>query len=167
MKPGYAAMVRLTLICLLLPAAFVLGAPPVQPLPFSHQTHVVDVKLGCTDCHTPPTKFGAGVSLPDAPKCLECHAYSQKASPTKDMLNAFVEKKQTIPWVRTLALKDFVYFDHRFHLSNGAECETCHGPGGTQDDVAARQNTVKMIFCQPCHVKTGARAGCNTCHDAR
>ncbi len=142
------------LICLL----FMVLAAHGQPIPFSHKTHVSTVKLTCTECHDPLAKFGDTVSIPDAPKCLDCHAFSVNPTPTRSQLNAFVEKKQPIPWVRIFALKDFVYFDHLYHLQNGAKCETCHGPDVTQD-------ATKMTFCQPCHVKAGAKTACNTCHD--
>jgi len=45
--------------------------------------------------------------------------------------------------------------------------QDCHGPIGTEEAVSDRLNAVKMAFCQPCHVKTGAKTGCNTCHDPR
>ena len=140
---------------------------PAQPIPFSHRTHIAGVKLVCADCHTAPAKFGDPVSIPDAPKCLECHAYSALTTPTLAQLNAYAEKKQPIPWVRVFRLKDFVFFDHRFHLANGAECEQCHGPIGTEDVVSDRLKTTHMEFCQSCHVKTRALTGCNTCHDTR
>jgi predicted CXXCH cytochrome family protein len=140
---------------------------PVQPIPFSHKTHVGSVKLVCADCHVEPAKFGDPVSIPDADRCLECHAYSTEPTPTLAQLNAFTEKKQPIPWVRVFRLKDFVFFDHRYHLMNGAQCEECHGPIGTEDVVADRLKTTSMSFCQPCHVKTRALTGCNTCHDPR
>jgi hypothetical protein len=143
------------------------AAGPAQPIPFSHLTHVGTVKLACADCHVYPVKFGDPVGIPDAPKCLECHAFSVKPTATLSTLNAFAEKKQPIPWVRVFALRDFVFFDHRYHLQNGAQCEDCHGPIGGEDVVSDRQNAVKMAFCQPCHVNSGAKAGCNTCHDAR
>ena len=77
------------------------------------------------------------------------------------------EKKQTIPWVRVFALKDFVFFDHPYHLQNGAQCEQCHGAIGTEDVVSDQLGTTTMAFCQACHVKAGAKTGCSTCHDPR
>jgi len=50
---------------------------------------------------------------------------------------------------------------------NGAQCEDCHGPIGTEEVVSDRLKTTSMAFCQPCHVKTRALTGCNTCHDPR
>jgi predicted CXXCH cytochrome family protein len=140
---------------------------PVQPLPFSHKIHVADVKLDCADCHLIPVKFGDAVGIPDAPRCLECHAWSTKQTGTLNQLNAYVDKKQPIAWVRVFRLKDFVFFDHLYHLQNGAQCEGCHGPVGTEDVVSDQLGMTTMAFCQPCHVKAGAKTGCNTCHDPR
>jgi hypothetical protein len=143
------------------------AAGPAQPIPFSHKTHVAAVKLACADCHAEPAKFGDPVSIPDAGRCLDCHAYSTQQTPTLGELNSFAEKKQAIPWVRVFRLKDFVFFDHRYHLMNGAECEECHGPTGTEEVVSDRLKTTSMVFCQACHVKTRALTGCSTCHDPR
>jgi predicted CXXCH cytochrome family protein len=144
------------------------GSPgPVQPIPFSHKTHVDEVRLTCGDCHVSPAKFGDAISIPDAPKCLECHAYSVNETTTRNTLNALVAKNQAIPWLRVFRLRDFVFFDHRYHLMNNVQCEDCHGPVGSEDVVSDRLKTTSMTFCQPCHVKTGALTGCNTCHDTR
>jgi len=140
---------------------------PAQPIPFSHKTHVGAVKLTCTDCHVEPAKFGDAVSIPDAPRCLDCHAYSTQQTSTLGQLSAFAEKKQPVPWARVFRLKAFVFFDHRYHLMNGVQCEDCHGPIGTEEVVSDRLKTTSMAFCQPCHVKTRALTGCNTCHDPR
>jgi len=140
---------------------------PAQPILFSHKTHIGVVKLVCADCHVEPAKFGDPVGIPDAATCLDCHAYSTEQTPTLTQLNAFAANKQPIPWVRVFRLKDFVFFDHRYHLMNGAQCEDCHGPIGTEEVVSDRLKTTSMAFCQPCHVKTRALTGCNTCHDPR
>jgi hypothetical protein len=158
---------HLKLTCALSLALCIAFAQPSQPIPFSHKTHIGEVKLTCTDCHAYPAKFGDSVGIPDAPKCLECHSFSAANTPTRSTLNAFVEKKETIPWVRIFALKTFVFFDHRYHLMNGAGCEDCHGPISTEDVVSDRLQTTSMNFCQPCHVKTHALTGCTTCHDQR
>lgn len=138
-----------------------------QPIAFSHLTHVGTVKLSCEDCHLLPAKFGDNAGIPDAPKCLECHAFSVNKTSTLATLNYWSEKKQPIPWIRIFALKDFVFFDHRYHLQNGAKCEDCHGPISTEEVVSDKIGTTKMTTCQPCHVKSGAKTGCTTCHDAR
>jgi len=155
----------LCVLCLAACAAFGQTAQgPTQPIPFSHKLHIGEVKLTCTDCHTYPAKFGDSIGTPGAPKCLECHAFSTRQTTTLANLNGYVAKNQTVP---IFALRDFVFFDHRYHLMNGATCEGCHGDVGSQDVLADTLGTTKMTFCQPCHVKSGAKAGCNTCHDPR
>jgi hypothetical protein len=151
----------------LLMLAAIAAFAQTQPIPFSHKIHAGDVKLGCDFCHEYPAKFGDPVGIPDAPKCLECHAFAAKPTATLAALNSYVEKKQAIPWVRVFALKNFVYFDHRFHLQNDVHCEDCHGPISTEEVVTDQNGTTKMSFCQPCHVKSRAASGCNTCHDPR
>lgn len=112
--------------------------------PFPHKPHVTAAKLKCADCHTAPAKFGGEVGYPAVTKCALCHAAI--ATP--------------IPSARLYKLASFVYFDHRFHLMNNVQCEDCHG-------AEAGRDSTKMSFCQPCHVKTRAATGCNTCHEIR
>jgi len=138
-----------------------------QPIAFSHKLHVGTAKLECADCHTLPEKFGDPVGIPDAPRCLECHALAPNQEALIAKLNESVDKKQPIPWVRVFKLKDFVNFDHRFHLQNEVTCEQCHGPISTEDVVTDQLKTTRMDFCQPCHVKSRAQTGCTTCHDPR
>jgi hypothetical protein len=163
MSPRVAALA----LCIAFAASAQEKTGPTQPIPFSHLTHVGEVKLACADCHVYPAKFGDAVGIPDAPRCLECHRLSTKEPPTRATLSAFAERKQPIPWVRVFALRDFVFFDHLYHLQSGAECEQCHGPISTEDVVSDRLGTTKMTFCQPCHVKMRAPGGCTTCHDQR
>ncbi len=162
-KPTHFRM----LACLVAAAVAQETSGPAQPIPFSHLTHVGTVRLACADCHAYPAKFGDAVGIPDAPKCLVCHALSANETPTRATLNSFAERNRPIPWVRVFALRDFVFFDHLYHLQNGAQCEQCHGPISTEDVVSDRLGTTKMTFCQPCHVKTRALTGCTTCHDRR
>jgi len=114
--------------------------------PFSHKPHVTTAKLKCADCHTAPAKFGDAVGYPTIAKCALCHPH--------------IERDRPIPSARVYKLADFVYFDHRFHLTNGIQCEDCHG-------AEADRDSTKMSFCQPCHVKARAATGCTTCHDIR
>ncbi len=138
-----------------------------QPLPFSHKTHTDTAKLKCEDCHPSPAKFGADMGFPAASKCMGCHVLIAKDKPSIQKLAAAAKSAEPIPWTRVFTLPDFVFFDHRFHLMNGAKCEDCHGPVATRDEVTDDLHSTKMTFCQTCHVKTRAAAGCNTCHNYR
>jgi hypothetical protein len=152
---------------LLMVAGALHGAAPEQPLPFSHKVHTADAKLVCQDCHPTPAKFGAEMGFPPASKCMACHILIAKDKPAIRKLAEMASAKQAIPWVRVYRLEDFVFFDHRYHLMNQAKCQDCHGPVEKHDVVTDSLGATKMVFCQGCHVKTHASAGCTTCHDTR
>lgn len=138
-----------------------------QPLPFSHKTHAETAKLKCEECHPSPVKFGAQMGFPPTSKCMSCHILIAKDKPSIQKLAAAAKANQPIPWTRVFVLADFAFFDHRFHLLNGAKCEDCHGSVATRDELTDYLHATKMTFCQACHVKTHAAAGCNTCHNYR
>ena len=98
---------------------------------------------------------------------MSCHILIAKDKPAIQKLAEFAKSQEPIPWNRVFTLPNFVFFDHRFHLQNGAKCEDCHGPIADRDETADELHSTKMTFCQTCHVKTHAAAGCNTCHDYR
>ncbi len=78
-----------------------------------------------------------------------------------------------IAWTRVHTLPDFVYFDHRPHVSAGVTCQTCHGPVETMERVRQEQ-PLTMGWCVNCHRsvnQTGvsgktvnASIDCSTCH---
>jgi hypothetical protein len=148
-------------------AAALYAAGPEQPLPFSHKVHTATAKLVCRDCHPTPEKFGGTMGFPPVSKCMACHILIAKDHPAIRKLAEFAVLKQAIPWVRVYRLADFVFFDHRFHLMNEAKCEDCHGAAAEQDVISDDLGATKMTFCQSCHVKTHASAGCTTCHNTR
>jgi hypothetical protein len=78
-----------------------------------------------------------------------------------------------IAWTRVHVLPDFVYFDHRAHITAGVTCQRCHGPIETMDRVRQFE-TLAMGWCVNCHREvneTGvngrqvsASIDCVTCH---
>jgi len=153
---------------LLLLSAFALHSATLeQPLPFSHKVHAPAAKLVCKDCHPTPEKFGGVMGFPPTATCMACHILIAKDKPAIRKLAEFSAAKQAVPWVRIYRLREFVFFDHRYHLMNEAKCEDCHGAVAAQDTVSDDLGATKMVFCQTCHVKTHAVAGCTTCHNAR
>jgi len=136
-----------------------------QPLPFSHKTHTSVGKLVCADCHPNPAKFGAAMGFPAASKCMLCHVAIAKEKPAIVKLAAAAKSNEPIAWERIYKLPDFVFFDHRYHLMNGAKCADCHGAVAEQDVVTDELQSTKMVFCQGCHFKMNAARGCNTCHN--
>jgi len=81
--------------------------------------------------------------------------------------------EQAIVWQRVHRVPDFVYFDHRPHVTAGVSCQRCHGPIEGMDRV--RQfSSLSMGWCVSCHRESGGTriAGrpvdpsldCATCH---
>lgn len=60
-----------------------------------------------------------------------------------------VEPK-SIPWVRVHNLPDFVYFDHRAHVTAGVTCQRCHGPVEAMERVRQAES-LSMGWCVKCH----------------
>ncbi len=89
---------------------------------------------------------------------------------------AYQEEMATGPieWTRIHRLPDFVYFDHRPHVTAGVACQSCHGPVETMERVA-QISTLSMGWCVNCHrdVNNGlvpelvgrvASTECGVCH---
>jgi hypothetical protein len=80
---------------------------------------------------------------------------------------------EPIPWVRVHDLPDFVYFDHRAHVSVGVECQRCHGEVESMERVR-QVESLNMGWCVNCHREANeqginglpvrASLDCASCH---
>jgi hypothetical protein len=80
---------------------------------------------------------------------------------------------EPIRWIKVHNLADYVYFDHRPHVSAGLGCQRCHGAIETMERVH-QVETLNMGWCVNCHRRInetgiGGRAmaasiDCTTCH---
>jgi hypothetical protein len=78
-----------------------------------------------------------------------------------------------LAWTKVHSLPDFVYFDHRPHVSAGVACQQCHGPVETMERVR-QEEPLTMGWCVNCHreatrtvvagKKVAAPIDCSTCH---
>ena len=78
-----------------------------------------------------------------------------------------------IEWVRVHNIPDFVYFDHRVHVSRGLACESCHGPVGSMERMQ-QFSSLSMGWCVDCHRRNPSTPGgpardhastdCAACH---
>ena len=78
-----------------------------------------------------------------------------------------------IYWNRVHQLPDFVYFDHRPHVAAGLECQKCHGPVETMEQVR-QTGSLSMGWCVNCHrgrdgtvvrgLPVKASSDCSVCH---
>jgi len=125
------------------------GATPEQPVPFSHEHHVGGLGIDCRYCHTGVEK-SPFAGLPDTHTCMSCHSQlwtnAQMLAPVRDSL----ERDIPLRWIRVHRLPDFVYFDHRAHVTRGIGCESCHG---RVDRMPLMRQAVAMtmLWCLDCH----------------
>ena len=173
------------------------GYEPVQPIAFSHKLHAGDMKIACLYCHAGAER-SRYAGIPALNVCMNCHekvtssfAAQQQAPQTQpvesvqlrklydalalDDVLAPVEGKTPTPiaWQRVHQLPDFVYFDHRAHITAAVRCQQCHGPVESMERVR-QVETLAMGWCVNCHrdVNQAGVAGkpvhasidCVTCH---
>lgn len=163
------------------PANVETGYEPAQPMAYSHRLHAGDLQIECLYCHSNAEK-NAVASVPSVGTCMKCHKEVQ----TKDskgnikpgiayLLDKW-EKKEPIVWGKVHDLADFVYFDHSRHSNAAIECQECHGPVETYENMK-RTFSLKMAWCLECHKqpakdesgniiidKNRASIDCSTCH---
>jgi len=80
---------------------------------------------------------------------------------------------RSVEWIRVHKVPDFVYFDHRAHVTVGVECQTCHGAVETMERVR-QVSDLSMGWCVNCHrdanrdgvkgKKVKASTDCTACH---
>ena len=137
---------------------------PVQPIAFSHKTHVSGAALKCQQCHPNPDP-GDRMTLPVASRCMACHTTIAKDKPEIKKLAGFANSKNPIPWVRVYSVPAMVYWNHRAHLDAGVQCETCHGPVSQMDTMSKVTNVTTMAGCIDCHHEKNVSTGCGFCHE--
>jgi hypothetical protein len=138
---------------------------PVQPLPFSHKTHL-SIQLSCKFCHTNPEP-GNLMTLPAAQTCMGCHAAVAADKPAIKQLAAFAKSGSPIPWKPVYSVPGFVYWSHRTHLEAGLTCEMCHGKVAQMEVISRTTNVTTMAGCVACHRQKEAPTGCETCHESQ
>ena len=89
-------------------------AGPVQPIPYSHKTHLA-LGLTCDFCHTNPEP-GKLMTYPATSICMSCHTSIATDRPAIQKLAAFAQSQQPIPWVRVYTVLPGVNWAHRVHL---------------------------------------------------
>jgi hypothetical protein len=107
------------------------------------------------------------VVTPELQKLYAALALNDKLQPDS------ARQPRPIEWIRVHRVPDFVYFDHRPHVSAGVDCQTCHGPVETMERVK-QSGDLSMGWCVNCHRdanRTGvagkavkAPLDCSACH---
>jgi hypothetical protein len=155
------------------PDRYVRGYEPVQPIPYSHNLHAGTLRIPCLYCHSGAARSRVA-GIPPVEKCLNCHRVTKTDSPSIQKLAEIYKSGVPLPWQRVHHMPDFVFFDHRPHVTAGILCQTCHGEVQTMDVL--RQNmSMRMGNCLGCHrdphdalpadskIERGPD-GCNACH---
>ena len=155
------------------PDRYVRGYAPEQPIPYSHQLHAGVLKIPCMYCHSGALK-SRQAGIPTVEKCMNCHRVTKTDSPSIKKLTVILEAGEPLKWERIHKLPDYVFFDHRPHVSAGILCQTCHGEVETMD-VLYQQMSMRMSNCLGCHrdprfaLPAGSKIergpeNCNACH---
>lgn len=135
---------------------------PVQPLPFSHKTHLT-AGLPCQNCHM-NAGTGEQMGFPTTDTCMMCHRAIATDKPAIKQLSEYAATGQPIPWVRVYAIAPGITWSHRVHLDADMQCATCHGDVRQADVIAETKSTRAMATCISCHQAHDAAAECVTCH---
>lgn len=162
-------------------AAWGIGQPAEQPIPFSHAIHAGDIGLDCRYCHA-TVERAADAGMPTAELCLGCHSRIWASATVLAPLHDSVALGAPIVWASVHRLPDHARFHHGAHLAADVGCTVCHG------EVRAMPRTVKtepmsMGWCLGCHRTAGPKehptgiellariaphppelADCTTCH---
>jgi hypothetical protein len=155
------------------PDRYVRGYAPVQPIPYSHQLHAGVLKIPCLYCHAGAAK-SRQAGIPPVEKCMNCHQVTKTDSPPIRQLADIYAAGKPLRWQRIHKMPDYVFFDHRPHVTAGILCQTCHGEVQLMDIVQQRMS-MRMANCLGCHrdphdalpadskISRGPE-NCNTCH---
>ena len=131
------------------PRVAMTGYQPVQPVPYSHKLHAGNLGMDCRYCHFTVEK-SAYAAIPPTETCMNCH---QRVKPQSLLLLPVRESFSTgapIPWVKIHRLPDYVYFNHRAHITAGVSCVSCHGRVDQMIEVKQVQ-PLTMAWCLDCH----------------
>jgi menaquinone reductase, multiheme cytochrome c subunit len=136
-------------VYLALPSVVDTGYSPVQPVPYSHKLHAGDLGLDCYYCHFTANK-SAYAAVPPAETCMNCHQRVRTQSPRLQRVRDSYASGNPVQWVRIHRLPDFVYFNHKAHLTAGVSCVSCHGRIDQMIEVKQVQ-PLSMAWCLDCH----------------
>ncbi|MBI3325837.1 MAG: cytochrome c3 family protein [Nitrospinae bacterium] len=135
---------------------------PIQPIAFSHKVHAGDYKIACEYCH-PYVRRSTVAGVPSVQQCIGCHKITAVDKPEVQKLRGYWDRKEPIPWSKVHDLPDFVIFTHKRHVLKGVECQTCHGPVDTMEQVR-QVASLEMGWCVSCHKERQASLECLDCH---
>ncbi|RYI26592.1 MAG: cytochrome C, partial [Acetobacteraceae bacterium] len=78
-------------------AAWAIGKPVAQPIPFSHAVHAGGLGLDCRFCHAGVEK-AADAGMPTAETCLGCHSRVWNVAPQFAPLATALARGMPVEW---------------------------------------------------------------------
>ncbi len=170
------------------------GYAPEQPIAYSHRLHAGELGIDCRYCHSGADN-SRHAGIPAGNVCMNCHKFvtasfgATKEDPTfvapelqklYDTLGLDENREldptkehRAVEWIKVHNLPDFVYFDHRSHVTAGVECQQCHGPVETMERMY-QVSDLTMGWCVNCHRQVNevgvggkdvhASIDCSVCH---
>ena len=152
------------------------------PEAFSHQLHIVDNDMECTDCHTGVTEslYAYDDNRPDKDVCFSCHddtLFSHESSlrtvenPVRNVIfghNSHVNL-DSIGILLKMAVSSGNYLgippdlSEEFDLENA--CTSCHR-GMNKTDYSTKDNLPVMSDCLLCHSEVDPPFSCGNCHSS-
>jgi c(7)-type cytochrome triheme protein len=126
---------------------------------FSHQFHVKDQGIACSDCHTaaPKSISSSDKLFGDHNSCQTCHQEQIDSS------CEFCHTQKDDPVGFENPKRELIFTHEKHLLMEDVQCETCHK--GLEDvDYASGKNMPNMESCNTCHNNTKATNQCETCH---
>ena len=125
------------------------GYKPIQPVSFSHATHVDQLGMDCRYCHNAVEKSWYS-NVPASAVCMNCHSQVLKDDPRLAQVRESAQSGKPIAWVQVHRVPDYVYFNHSVHVNRGISCVECHGQVNKMEEVYHFQ-PLSMTFCLDCH----------------
>jgi len=131
------------------------GYQPLQPVSFSHATHVDQLGMDCRYCHSAVEKSWFS-NIPASSTCMNCHNQVLKDDPRLALVRETAASGKPIPWVQIHKTPDYVYFNHAVHVNRGISCVECHGQIDKMEEVY-HAKPLSMSFCLDCHRDPAAK----------
>lgn len=138
-----------------------------QPIAFPHDLHAGGNATPCMFCHYSADR-SQDAGIPPVQVCAGCHAPAgallfRQDSPELAKLIQYWNEQRPIPWNRIYKLADHAHFPHMRHVNAGVECQECHGPVETMQEIV-QWPSLRMGWCIDCHRQREVRIDCAVCH---
>ena len=137
------------------PRTLDVGYQPEQPVPYSHKLHAGTMGMDCTYCHYTVTKAGFA-AVPTTETCMNCHAKVKEKSEKLAPVRESYKTGNPVEWIQVHKLPEYVYFNHRAHVTAGVSCVSCHGRVDQMVEVHQVQ-PLNMGWCLECHRDPASR----------